>query len=262
MISASDVDKVVDLYYNENTRAAYHSDLADFIGAEPEQIQSIILKWKDYSTSTIQRRKAPLSKLLKLLAQEGRVEHGFFDNLVFPTGRPAGERVAVNLDQIRIISSRAETTQQKLLLAVLVDTGLRLGTVAKLRVDDLTTEEFVIRTKRSRDIKVYTTPTIRELAQTLRSEMPDATYAFGETGNTQTRYKRVYRMFKRMAGSINAHDIRHYVATRLVKNNVPITTIAHVLGHKSISTTQRYVHTDGKEVQKAVLASSVSEGVV
>lgn len=262
MITKGDVDKVVDLYYNEYTRASYRSGLADFVGAEPGQIQSIILQWKDYSTSTIQQRKAALASLLKLLAQEGRVEYGFLDSLVFPTGRPSEERMSVNMKQIRIISENAETTQQRLLLAVLVDTGLRLGTVARLKLADLVQEEFVIRTKRSRDITVYTTPTIRNLAKKLQEEMPNAEYAFGETGGQRTRYKRVYRMFKRMAGSINAHDIRHFMATRLVENGVPLTTVAHVLGHKSISTTQRYVHADRRAIQDAVLSSSVSEGVV
>ena len=41
---------------------------------------------------------------------------------------------------------------------------------------------------------------------------------------------------------VNPHALRHTFATRLVEENVPLNTIQNILGHASISTTQKYMH--------------------
>lgn len=38
------------------------------------------------------------------------------------------------------------------------------------------------------------------------------------------------------------HDLRHTFATRLVQKGVDIYKVAKLLGHKDVSTTQRYAH--------------------
>ncbi|MCL1806795.1 MAG: tyrosine-type recombinase/integrase [Oscillospiraceae bacterium] len=51
---------------------------------------------------------------------------------------------------------------------------------------------------------------------------------------------------------VSAHALRHTFATRLVEENVPLTTVQGLLGHASVSTTQRYVTTMPEEMRKAV----------
>jgi integrase len=51
---------------------------------------------------------------------------------------------------------------------------------------------------------------------------------------------------------VNPHALRHTFATRLVEQNVPLTTIMELLGHSSVSTTQRYVTTFVEEKREAV----------
>jgi integrase/recombinase XerD len=55
----------------------------------------------------------------------------------------------------------------------------------------------------------------------------------------------------RRAGVVarGAHAIRHAFATRLIEHDVPIKTIADLLGHKSISTTFIYTKVDLKHLR-------------
>lgn len=51
---------------------------------------------------------------------------------------------------------------------------------------------------------------------------------------------------------VNPHALRHTFATRLIEEDVPITTVKELLGHSSIATTQRYVTTLVEEKRDAV----------
>jgi len=48
------------------------------------------------------------------------------------------------------------------------------------------------------------------------------------------------------------HDARHSFASRLVAKGVDVVTVRDLLGHTSLRTTQRYVHSGQEQRQKAV----------
>ncbi|MBM4640665.1 tyrosine-type recombinase/integrase [Rhodococcus hoagii] len=47
---------------------------------------------------------------------------------------------------------------------------------------------------------------------------------------------------RRHVGTPRIHDLRHTYASRLVRAGVPIQEVSRLLGHKDLSTTQRYAH--------------------
>jgi len=51
---------------------------------------------------------------------------------------------------------------------------------------------------------------------------------------------------------LRLHDLRHTFATRLVEKGIDIETIKSLLGHYSITVTQRYTHSSDEMKQKAV----------
>jgi integrase len=58
-----------------------------------------------------------------------------------------------------------------------------------------------------------------------------------------TALKRVWRSIRRQAGiSMRLHDLRHNFASVLASRKVPILVLSKLLGHASITTTQRYAH--------------------
>ncbi|NRP53655.1 MULTISPECIES: site-specific integrase [unclassified Marinobacterium] len=60
-------------------------------------------------------------------------------------------------------------------------------------------------------------------------------------------------------GHYRIHDLRHTTGTWLANANIPITAIQQVMGHKTIQTTQRYIHHD--ILHKSKVLQSVFRGV-
>ena len=78
---------------------------------------------------------------------------------------------------------------------------------------------------------------------------------------TNPRTVKPYNDIKRSFGSaceeagiedFHFHDLRHTFASRLVRNGVDLNTVKELMGHYSITTTQRYLHSQAKEKMQAV----------
>ena len=57
---------------------------------------------------------------------------------------------------------------------------------------------------------------------------------------------------------ISPHKLRHTSATLMLQNGVDVRTIMDVLGHSSLSTTQRYTHVANDELRLASHANPAS----
>jgi integrase len=55
------------------------------------------------------------------------------------------------------------------------------------------------------------------------------------------------------------HDLRHTFASRLIEKGADIETVKELLGHFSITTTQRYTHSNVERKRKAVESLAESE---
>lgn len=51
---------------------------------------------------------------------------------------------------------------------------------------------------------------------------------------------------------VNPHALRHTFATRLIEENTPLNTVKDILGHSSISTTQKYLHGNAEKERTAI----------
>jgi len=141
------------------------------------------------------------------------------------------------------------------LVDLLFATGMRVGEVSSLNIDDFLSTELVFRVKgkggRGRLAYVVDDQTIkiqnRHLEARLRllSESPALFLnAAGQRLSTQG-IANMIAQFRRDAGierHITPHMLRHTVATLLLRNGMDIRVVQEFLGHASIATTQRYTH--------------------
>ena len=128
-------------------------------------------------------------------------------------------------------------------IGLLSTTGIRISELLGLNWEDIdfNTCALEIKGKGNKERLVYTTPEYLDLMRQAYERNPtegrifryserDARYMLWEALKPYSRAKQ-----------LSPHAIRHSFATSLAKQGVNVATIATILGHKSIETTQKYI---------------------
>lgn len=133
------------------------------------------------------------------------------------------------------------------------------GEVLKLmwkNVDFEKREIIIVETKDDEDRVVPMNPLLFNLLLTLKSQDGRNEYVFTNpsTGRHYVEIKRAFVSSCRKAGieDFHFHDLRHTFASKLVRNGVDLNTVKELLGHSSIITTQRYLHSQAEQKRTAV----------
>jgi integrase/recombinase XerD len=156
-------------------------------------------------------------------------------------------------------SSDSSRTYRPLRNFALVDllfaTGMRVGEVSALNLEDFLTADSVFRVKgkggRDRLAFVVDAQSIQTQREHIeaRSRLNSnsrALFVNATGGRLSTQgMANIISQFRKDAGierHITPHMLRHTVATLLLRNGVDIRVVQEFLGHASIATTQRYTH--------------------
>ena len=134
--------------------------------------------------------------------------------------------------------------------------GLRRGELSALRYQDIDFTKKLIHVKRSLWHKTEGTPKNGEARWVpMTDEVVEALQKLPRKegkvceGLPLTRLKRILQ--KNQINGKNWHTLRHTALTRLGNAGTPIHTLAKIAGHKQLSTTQIYLHTDQAELLAA-----------
>ena len=150
-------------------------------------------------------------------------------------------------------------------IAVLMVTGARKSEVtrAEWRHVDFDRQELLVpRSKNGRPRRVPLPPVAISLLQVQRRRCAaNERYVF--PGNVPEcpieDLRRVWTRTKKAAGlpaDLRIHDLRHSMASRLANVGTPLNEIGAILGHRTLSTTQRYAHfAPQRLIDTAALAS-------
>ena len=147
----------------------------------------------------------------------------------------------------------------KQMILVALHTGMRKGEVLKLKwenVDFERREITIVETKDDEDRVVPMNPLLFNLLLMLKSQDGKGEYVFTNP-TTGKRYVEIKRAFtsackKACIDDFHFHDLRHTYASRLVRNGADLNTVKELLGHSSITTTQRYLHSQAEQKRIAV----------
>lgn len=127
--------------------------------------------------------------------------------------------------------------KEKLLILLLITTGMRRGALARIRKDDIDLERNEIRTiEKGNKVTTYA------VARPARELVARLVVREGLT----FEYRAIERILDRLArragvtGPHHAHAFRHTYAKMLAKSNVPPLDIQALLGHASFDTTKSF----------------------
>lgn len=222
------------------------------------------LRTKGLEEGTINRKTTALRTILRI-AQE----HGLLTKV------PKIQRQKEYHGRIRIVTEKEEAEfighletaglwDFKDVFNVLIDTGLRTGELLKLRVKDLqfradgTGKIQVWHTKADLARSVPMTKRVYEILQRRASQANGSgTHVFPYK---QQWIRTYWNKIKRYMGLVKdkedkefvPHCLRHTTATRLLQRGVSIIEVKNWLGHRSLKTTERYLHLgDEEHLQRA-----------
>jgi site-specific recombinase XerD len=177
-------------------------------------------------------------------------------------------KVAEFKDLVRLIEAPAGLEKDpkiglrnRVMLEVLFSTGMRISELCKLRKSDIDgSGKIFIMGKGKKERFVYLTPRVTHLLEiyfeTRHDNLPGLFIPYRglnskkldkkvSTNYLQAKIKE-YREKLRINVPTSAHSLRHGFATYLAEQGASPAAIQVLLGHESLNTTTRYVHTSDK----------------
>lgn len=260
-------------YPNSTTARHYVHDLQLFnrlVGKAPravsrEDVDQFVEEQlaRGLAATTVNRRLASLHELFEYLAEESqdpewlnpvnwkrhKVKQGK------PLPRDASEAEVERL--FAQITNPRDTAMFRLML----DVGLRVGEVAALRVEDLplATDDrsgrLRVRGKGEKERFVWLLPETLNIVQAWLTQRPEvADEALFTTrrrkGFSERGIQERLTHYCRLAGvKVSPHQLRHTFGRRMAEGKMPVTSLAALMGHAKVTTTQVYINGAGVEIR-------------
>ena len=158
--------------------------------------------------------------------------------------------------------TKAGTLRDRVLIVLLLHTGLRAREVCRLRRDQVKLGKrsglLEIIGKRNKYREVPLNATARKmLEEYLPTLPPDAVFLFpsGKTKEALSERALGYIVKKYAQGArlpdVSPHDLRHRFGYRMAES-VPLHRLAQIMGHDSLDTTKLYIQGTKHDLQRAV----------
>jgi len=160
--------------------------------------------------------------------------------------------------------------RDRLILDILLGTGIRLGSLVTLNTGDIDLKQGAIhiRTKGGGRDKVFLNPGLRRMmAGYLENNAPQANTGpnspliRSRTGSRLTA-RPIQLWFAKLCreagieGKVSAHSLRHTFATNLYQKTGDLYLVQRALGHRQIGTTEIYAHVIDDRLKRAVRPTS------
>ncbi len=149
------------------------------------------------------------------------------------------------------------------MVRLMLEAGLRVGEVVALKPEhlDMTTCRLVVREgKGAKDRVLWISDDLRDLIGSWLERRPDSPWLFPTRHGTPVKTRYLREVVKRSAGRagvaewerVSPHNLRHTMATDLLRETGNLELVRRALGHADVSTTQRYCHLVDGELETAL----------
>ncbi len=215
---------------------------------------------KQEKSASIARKLASLRSFYRYLHREGRVGLNPADTIRTPTQPKHLPRVLTKDDAAALMDFPAGQAGSSLrdcaLLETLYSTGARVSELVGINLEDLRLSEGLVhlrgkgRKERIVPVGAVALKAIHNYRASLKpsaiNQQPSAPVFLNLRGGrlTARSVARIVASYSnRLAGgSVSPHTLRHSFATHLLDEGADLRSIQEMLGHVSLSTTQKYTH--------------------
>lgn len=224
------------------------------------------LKEKDYTLKSVSRKLNSVKSFFKYLNKEGVVESNPSSDVKHPKYETKPPRVLSPLEYRALRDVCKDDTRIYSIVQLLLQTGIRIGELANIQLQDISLEKsnLKIRAYESHDArKVPLNDAAKEAIKSyvkVRPKTKNTTLYITKTGNpflVRNIRASINRYFD-IAGIEDAtvNDLRNTFIVEQLKSGIPIVELSEIVGHKRLSTTEKYLQFVGEkpETKKTNLA--------
>ena len=264
--------------YSEHTVSGYRRDLIEFSSKSGEgtsvgaitgaEIRAFVASLYGHnSAATVGRKLSALRTFFRYMLRHNVIKT---DPLAGVVGPKIGQSIPVFLtvdETFALLETPGPgdkfMLRDRAMLELLYSTGIRVSELVSRDLDDLDFEEEVLRV-RGKGNKERLVPVGRPALEALHAWMPlrkhllharisrgktaekRAMFLSGRGGRLSARsVERIVKAYGERAGIsqiVTPHALRHSFATHLLEMGADLRSVQELLGHASLSTTQRYTH--------------------
>lgn len=232
--------------------------IVDFLGS---------LRSADYASASVCRAMIAIKVLFRFMLREGSVKANIAHSLDTPKLWQLIPEV-LTTDEVEALLHAPDTTsmegaRDKAILEVLYGSGLRVSELCSLDIYSIDERSLKVMGKGSKErivpIGEMAIAAVDDYLIRFRSEFEsekERALFLTKNGRRIDRTA-VWKMIKKYAKgagiekNISPHTMRHSFATHLLDNGADLRIIQEMLGHASISSTDRYTHVSRSHLQEA-----------
>ncbi|MBI4690079.1 MAG: tyrosine recombinase XerC [Nitrospirae bacterium] len=244
----------LDIFFDYIKLKASAIELNDIRGFVADQINA------GHKKTTVSRRLATIRSFLKFLYREGYIKNN--PARLVPTPKlPKTLPKFLSVDDVfSLVEQPGGTgffpTRDKAILELLYSSGLRVSELTGLDADDINLREALVKVK-GKGKKERMVPVGKKAIEAIKTYMvervlfkkKEAAIFLNRNGTrlTDRSVRRIVIKYARSIGyegRIGPHTLRHTFASHLLQDGADLRVIQELLGHSSLSTTQKYTHLD------------------
>lgn len=255
---------------SSHTLRAYRKDLEEFsksAGAELNTIDVIDLRGfvagqiqAGLDKTTVSRRLSSLRSFFKFLYREGFMKTNpakLVPNPKLPKRLPK----FLSVDDVFSLVEKPQgigflPVRDRAILELLYSSGVRVSELSGINTDDMSLKEALVKIK-GKGRKERIVPIGSKALDAMKSyiiermlmKSKEKALFLNRLGKrlTERGVRRVVVKYARalaLHGSVGPHTLRHSFASHLLQGGADLRVIQELLGHASLSTTQKYTHLD------------------
>ncbi len=255
---------------SEHTLRSYRKDLETFMEFAGQKVENVdmtdvrgyiaMLINSGLKKSTVGRRLAAVRSFFKFLHREGQIKLNPSKLVSAPKMPKLLPRFLTVDDAVSLVEKPEGIgflpARDRAILELLYSSGLRVSELAGIDTDDINVREGFVKAK-GKGKKERIVPMGRKAVEALKAYMiervllkkKDRAMFLNRRGGrlTDRGVRRIVVKYARatlLDGRIGPHTLRHSFATHLLQGGADLRVIQELLGHSSLSTTQKYTHLD------------------
>jgi integrase/recombinase XerC len=276
---------VAERNYSEHTVRAYMTDLTQFMNflkknrlpadtknIDITKIEEIDIRefigrlYNKNSKASISRKLTSIRNFLEFLIRQGKIA----SNSAKLVPIPKGERrtpAFLTVDEVFVLVEKPDDNEvlgvrDRAILELLYSSGLRVSELNGIKTGDTDLTSSFVKVlgkggvERIVPIGSKAINAIKYFLEKRNELTPKVDYLFINSRGGRLSVRSIARIVKKYANlsgipkNISPHVLRHTFATHLLGSGADLRAIQEMLGHKSLSTTQRYTHASIEKIME------------